>query len=172
MFGAVPAVDVTETDKGYDITAELPGMGEKNIEVTVANGVLTIKGEKQDEKEEKKKDYYIRERSFGSFVRAFQVPDGVDTDKIEARRAHGDAAEECGSAEGGKEDRGQSSLIFAFPPNGRPFISSALPPRQWSYAKQLTTLLAPNSTNAAGKLSSRRSQASFELSSCLQSAPC
>ena len=89
VFGAVPAVDVTETDKGYDITAELPGMGEKNIEVTVANGVLTIKGEKQDEKEEKKKDYYIRERSFGSFVRAFQVPDGVDTDKIEAKAVPG-----------------------------------------------------------------------------------
>ena len=45
-------------------------------------------------------------------------------------RAHGDAAEECGSAEGGKEDPGQISLIFALPLNGRPFISSALPPRQ------------------------------------------
>ena len=55
MFGAAPAVDVTETDKGYDITAELPGMGEKNIEVTVADGVLTIKGGKQDEKEEKRR---------------------------------------------------------------------------------------------------------------------
>ena len=81
---ATPAVDVTETDKAYEVTAELPGMDEKNIEVNVANGVLTIKGEKQEEKEEKKKDYYLRERSFGSFQRAFQVPEGVDTDKIEA----------------------------------------------------------------------------------------
>ena len=79
-----PAVDVTETDKAYEVTAELPGMEEKNIEVNVANGVLTIKGEKQEEKEEKKKDYYLRERSFGSFQRAFQVPEGVDTDKIAA----------------------------------------------------------------------------------------
>jgi len=83
-FGAVPAVDVTETDKAYEITAELPGMDEKNLEVKLANGVLTIKGEKQEEKEEKKKDYYLRERSYGSFERNFQVPEGVDADKIEA----------------------------------------------------------------------------------------
>ena len=83
-LGAVPAVDVTETDKAYEITAELPGMDEKDMEVKFANGVLTIKGEKQDEKEEKKQDYYLRERSFGSFQRTFQVPDGVDTGKIDA----------------------------------------------------------------------------------------
>ena len=59
-------------------------MDEKNIEVKFADGVLTIKGEKKDEKEEKKKDYYLSERSYGSFQRSFQVPDGVDTDKIEA----------------------------------------------------------------------------------------
>ena len=59
-------------------------MDEKNVEVKLINGVLTIKGEKQDDKEEKKKDYYMRERSFGSFQRSFQVPEGVDTDKIEA----------------------------------------------------------------------------------------
>ena len=81
---AMPAVDVSETEKAYEITAELPGMDEKNVEVKLANGVLTIRGEKQDEKEEKKKDYYTRERSFGSFQRVFQVPAGVDTDKIEA----------------------------------------------------------------------------------------
>ncbi len=81
---APPAVDVSETDKAYEITADLPGMDEKNVEVKVASGVLTIKGEKQDEKEEKKKDYYMRERSFGSFERSFQVPDDVDPDKIEA----------------------------------------------------------------------------------------
>ena len=83
-WATTPAVDVTEIDKAYEIAAELPGMDEKNIEVRFADGVLTIKGEKQEEKEEKKKDYYLRERSFGSFQRAFQVPEGVDTDKIEA----------------------------------------------------------------------------------------
>jgi HSP20 family protein len=83
-FVAAPAVDVAETDKTFEITAELPGLDEKNVEVKVANGVLTIKGEKEDEKEEKKKDYYMRERSFGSFQRSFEVPEGVDSDKIEA----------------------------------------------------------------------------------------
>lgn len=83
-FAMAPAVDISDSENAYEVTAEMPGIDEKNIEVRVANGVLTIKGEKQDEKEEKKKDYYLRERSFGSFERAFQLPDGVDTDKIEA----------------------------------------------------------------------------------------
>lgn len=81
---ATPAVDMTESDKAYEINAELPGMDEKDIEVKVVNGDLMIKGEKQEEKEEKQKDYYLHERRFGSFERRFQVPQGADTDKIEA----------------------------------------------------------------------------------------
>ena len=83
-WAAVPAVNIAETEKAYEITAELPGIDEKNIEVKLANGILTIKGEKQDEKEEKKKDYYLHERSFGSFERSFRVPEGVDKEKVEA----------------------------------------------------------------------------------------
>jgi HSP20 family protein len=84
-FGAIPAVDVAETDKAYQITSELPaGMGDKNVEVRFAEGVLTIKGEKEEEREEKKKGYHMRERSSGSFERTFQVPGDVDTDKIKA----------------------------------------------------------------------------------------
>jgi HSP20 family protein len=83
-FSGMPAVDVTETEKGYKVVAELPGMDEKNIEVKIANGMLTIKGEKQEERDEEKQDYYVRERSFGSFERTFQVPDGVDIDKVDA----------------------------------------------------------------------------------------
>jgi HSP20 family protein len=79
-----PAVDITESDKAYEVTAELPRMDEKNIAVKVVNGNLTIEGKKQEEKEEKKKDYYLHERRFGSFERSFQVPEGVDADKIEA----------------------------------------------------------------------------------------
>ena len=78
------AVDVTETDAAYEITAELPGMDEKNIDVKVVNGGLTIKGEKKDEKEEKKNDYYVSERRYGSFERYFRLPEGVDSEKIEA----------------------------------------------------------------------------------------
>lgn len=81
---ATPAVDVAEKEKAYEITAELPGLDEKNVEVKVANGMLTIKGEKKEEKEEKKKDYYLSERRYGSFERRFQIPDGVEADKIEA----------------------------------------------------------------------------------------
>jgi HSP20 family protein len=84
MPRSVPATDIAETDKGYEITAELPGMSEKDIEVVAANGVLTIKGEKKEEKEEKKKDYYLSERRYGSFERRLQIPEGVDPDKIEA----------------------------------------------------------------------------------------
>ena len=84
MLTAAPAVDVTETDKAYEIVAEMPGMDEKNVEVNFANGVLTIKGEKKEDKEETKKDYYLRERTFGSYQRAFQVPDMVEPEKIEA----------------------------------------------------------------------------------------
>ena len=81
---AAPAVDIAESEKAYELTAELPGMDEKNIEVKVANGNLIIKGEKQEEKEETKKDYYMRERNFGSFERRFEMPEGIDADKIEA----------------------------------------------------------------------------------------
>ena len=82
-LGAIPVVHLAETDKVYEITSELPGgMGEKDVEVKFADGVLRIKGEKQEEREEKKRGYHMRERSFGSFERSFQVPEGVDADKI------------------------------------------------------------------------------------------
>jgi HSP20 family protein len=83
-FGRAPAVDIAEKDKEYEITAELPGLDESNVEVKFADGLLTIKGEKREEKEEKKKDFYLSERRFGSFQRSFQVPEGVDADKIVA----------------------------------------------------------------------------------------
>lgn len=81
---AVPAVDLVERDNAFEVHADLPGLDEKNIEVKVANGVLTIKGEKEENKEEKKKDFHMRERRFGSFERALRIPESVDTDKIEA----------------------------------------------------------------------------------------
>src|SRR4249919_749060 len=88
-LGAVPAVDIAEKEKEYEITAELPGMDESNIDVKFSDGTLTIKGEKKEEKEEKKKDYYLSERRYGSFQRSFGVPDGVDADKIEAHFKNG-----------------------------------------------------------------------------------
>jgi HSP20 family protein len=83
-WDVAPAVNIAENDKAYEITAELPGMDEKNVDVSIANGGLTIKGEKREEKEEKNKGYHLQERSFGTFERYFRVPEGVDSDKIEA----------------------------------------------------------------------------------------
>ena len=89
-FGvSAPVVDVVEKEKEYQISAELPGLEEKDVEVSVADDMLTIKGEKKEEKEEKKKDYYLHERHFGSFERSFGIPDGVDADKIEAHFKNG-----------------------------------------------------------------------------------
>ena len=88
-FGKSPAVDVAEKDKRYEVTAELPGLTDKDITVKYADGVLTISGEKKEEKEEKQKDYYLSERRYGSFQRSFQMPTGIDADKIEATFKHG-----------------------------------------------------------------------------------
>ncbi|HLI11123.1 MAG TPA: Hsp20/alpha crystallin family protein [Alphaproteobacteria bacterium] len=84
-FGTLaPRVDVAQTDQGYEIEAELPGMDEKDLNVTVSDGVLTIRGEKKAEREEKKKDYYLSERSYGTLQRSFRLPESVDAEKISA----------------------------------------------------------------------------------------
>jgi HSP20 family protein len=84
-FGvAVPPVDLVERNGGYELQAELPGLSEDQIEVKLANGIVTIKGEKSSERIEDEDDYHLSERSFGSFQRSFRVPANVDTDKIEA----------------------------------------------------------------------------------------
>ena len=80
-----PKVDVTENDKEIKISAELPGMDEKDIDVSLQNDMLTIKGEKKEEKEEKGKDYYRMERSYGSFSRTIPLSVDVETDKVEAK---------------------------------------------------------------------------------------
>jgi len=80
----MPAIDVTETDGVIEITAELPGLEEKDVQINVTDNLLTIRGEKKAEKEDKQKDYRVVERSYGSFYRAFELPAGVETDKIKA----------------------------------------------------------------------------------------
>jgi HSP20 family protein len=78
-----PSMDVKETDKAIEVQTELPGVDQKDLDVTYANGVLTIKGEKKAEKDEKKAGYHLSERSYGSFYRSVQI-DEVDADKIAA----------------------------------------------------------------------------------------
>jgi HSP20 family protein len=83
-FNVTPAMDIVEKDRTFEVTAELPGLDAKDIDVQLANGMLTIKGEKQEEKEEKTKGRYVSERRYGSFRRTLQIPGGVDSEKIEA----------------------------------------------------------------------------------------
>lgn len=80
----VPNVDMTEDDKSFNVTVELPGMDEKDVAVSVADRVLTIRGEKKEEKEKKDKDVYRRERAYGSFRRVMELPADVDAEKIDA----------------------------------------------------------------------------------------
>ncbi|MGX1174383.1 Hsp20/alpha crystallin family protein [Pseudomonas sp. R151218B TE3479] len=86
---SLPAVDISEKEQSFEITAELPGMDQKDIEIRLANGNLIIKGEKKEEKEEKKKGYHLSERHYGSFERVFNLPKGIDSDKIEAQFSKG-----------------------------------------------------------------------------------
>lgn len=88
-LSGMPAVDIVEKEDAFEISAELPSMDEQNIEVKLSNGNLTIKGEKKDEREEKKKDYYLSERHYGSFQRTFGLPEGVDPERIEAHFSKG-----------------------------------------------------------------------------------
>jgi HSP20 family protein len=84
-----PRVDVEETDKEILVKADLPGVDPKAIEVSVENGILTVRGEKKEEKEEKKKNYHRIERFAGSFYRAIPLPPGTDAEKVAATSANG-----------------------------------------------------------------------------------
>ena len=77
-------IDVREEPDKLVIEADLPGVDEKDVSVTLAGGVLTIKGEKKSEREEKKNDYHIAERSFGSFERSLRLPDGIEEGSVSA----------------------------------------------------------------------------------------
>ena len=97
MFGAsgarglalTPNLDVKETDKEIVVEAELPGLEEKDISLTMQNGVLTIQGAKRLEYDEEKENYHVMERRYGSFQRVLRVPDTVDEGKVEARFENG-----------------------------------------------------------------------------------
>ena len=80
-----PTIDVKEDEKEIKVQAELPGMDEQDIDIALNRDSLTIKGEKKEETEEKEKDYYRMERSYGSFTRTIPLPEEIDTDKAEAR---------------------------------------------------------------------------------------
>jgi HSP20 family protein len=80
----VPVVDIIEDEKEFLVKAELPEVSRDNVHVTVENGRLTIKGERRFEKEETGKKYHRVERSYGTFLRSFNLPENADAEKVEA----------------------------------------------------------------------------------------
>lgn len=76
-------VNVAESDNAIEVTADIPGVKPKDIDVQLKDGILTIKGERQAEKEEKQKDYHVVERSHGMFERSFQLSSDVDATKVD-----------------------------------------------------------------------------------------
>jgi HSP20 family protein len=84
-----PRVDMEETDREVVVKADLPGVDPKAIEVSVENGILTVRGEKKEEKEKKEKNYHRVERFSGSFYRAIPLPPGTDTEKVSAASTNG-----------------------------------------------------------------------------------
>ena len=84
-----PKVDIAETKDNFLITADLPGIDEKNVNITLDDRILTIKGEKKTDTEDKQGEFYSRERSYGEFQRSFEVPETIDENKIDASFSNG-----------------------------------------------------------------------------------
>ena len=84
-----PRVDMTETDKAIELLADLPGVDPKDVDITLEDGVLTVKGEKKEEHEEKDKSFHKTERFVGSFYRQIVLPSSADESKVSASSANG-----------------------------------------------------------------------------------
>lgn len=85
----VPSVDVSETDKEIELTAELPGLEQKDVEINVEDNMLTIRAEKKAEEKREDKNFRVMERVYGTFYRAFTLPAGVDPSQISANMSNG-----------------------------------------------------------------------------------
>jgi HSP20 family protein len=80
-----PRLDVKENEKEIVVQADLPGIDEKDINLTLQNGILSLTGEKKSERDEKRENYHLMERSYGSFQRSIRLPEGIDEDRVQAR---------------------------------------------------------------------------------------
>ncbi len=85
----LPALDISETKDDYVIKAEIPGIDPKDIDISLSDGMLTIKGQKKQEKEEKEQNYHLIERSYGSFLRSIPLGGEIQSDKIKAEYKNG-----------------------------------------------------------------------------------
>lgn len=88
-IGWLPSVDVAETENEYTIKADVPGMKKEDIRISIENSTMTISGERKEEAEEKKKNYVRREKSYGSFMRSFELPHAIDSKNIKASYTDG-----------------------------------------------------------------------------------
>lgn len=84
-----PAIDFTETENEYTVKAELPGISKDDIDISLADGVLTIKGEKRQEKKAEKQNYHYRETRYGSFSRSLLLPEDASMEKVDAVYSNG-----------------------------------------------------------------------------------
>ncbi|MGE5537362.1 MAG: Hsp20/alpha crystallin family protein [Gemmatimonas sp.] len=102
--------NVAETDGAYEIEMELPGIEEKDIDVKIAGDVLTVSGERKEEKDEQKKEYHLVERSYGSFRRSFTLPENVAQEKIAATFKNGVLSVMLPKKETGKSAQGEKKI--------------------------------------------------------------
>lgn len=89
VYSVMPQMNISENDKEFRVTAELPGVAEKDVDVTLDDDILTIRGEKKVEKKEEKENYHVVERSYGQFQRSIRVPHSVKGDQVQARVENG-----------------------------------------------------------------------------------
>jgi len=85
----MPRTDVAETDTEMEITAEMPGLTDKDVSIDLVGNVLTIRGERRQEHERNDREYRVMERSYGAFSRSIELPEGIDADAIRAKIADG-----------------------------------------------------------------------------------
>lgn len=104
-FSTMPNIDIDETDKEVTVTADLPGLEEKDINVSLDGDVLTLSGERKHEKEEKRKNYHRVERAYGTFSRSVALPEGIDHDNVKANFKKGVLTVKIAKLPGAKPSR-------------------------------------------------------------------
>ncbi len=107
----LPCIDVAQTDQAIQVTAELPGLDEKDIEVTLENQALVIKGNKKQESEETKKNYQLTERSYGEFLRVIPLPEEIKKEEVKAQFKKGVLSITIPKAEQAKEERKRIAIV-------------------------------------------------------------
>ncbi len=150
-----PRMDVVETPEAIEVTAELPGVAEKDVDVSIGEGMVTIRGEKKHSHEEKKGDYQLSERSYGTFVRSFRVPDNVDDAHIAANFDKGILT--LVLAEEGKDRTATAQDRRKGPRPLRPSRRGPVGPLRWSFVLSLRRR-APASAGSAPPLPLRGPQ--------------